>query len=346
MRTPKLRSWPATARVLAAGMLIALLGAPQVGCTTNPATGRRTLMLLSRAEEEQIGAEAAPQFTAEYGGRVESPVLSAYVAGIGRKMAAETEAYFPTLQWEFTLLNHEVVNAFALPGGKVFISRGLAERLTSEAQMAGVLGHEIGHVTAQHTNQRISNQLLFNVGLAVGAVVVDASGNDRAQEVGAYGIPALAIGGNLVLLKFGRDEELEADRLGMRYMSNVGYDPRGQLEVMQVLAGLSQGDRPPEFLSTHPYPERRVEQIQKLLASDYAATQGNANYKAYAAEYRAKFLNELAKIPPPPKQQGALPVSPTPVDVAQAGTWCALCAGPGPARGMLAAATMASAPSP
>jgi predicted Zn-dependent protease len=303
--------------------IAALAAAPFLsGCTTNPATGKSILSLLSPQQEAALGAEAAPQFTEQFGGAVENEALASYVRGIGEKMAKETESYFPDLPWEFTLLDSPVVNAFALPGGKVFFSRGLAEKLTTEAQMAGVMGHEIGHVTAQHGNQRISQAQIANISLAIGAVAVGVADESSAlHKYGQYGIPALAIGGNLVLLKYGRSQELEADRLGMRYMSSVGYDPKGQLEVMQVLASLSQGSSQPEFLSTHPDPEARVAQIQELLKTEYASTQGNDQFKEYKERYENQFLKVIRTLPPPPAPQetGA-------IDLSQPATWCLTCA--------------------
>lgn len=334
-------------RVLApVALLSASMLLPAGGCSTNAATGRSVLTLMSRDEEIRLGSEAAPQFTEEFGGRVASDALQQYVANIGRRMAAETESHNPTLPWEFTLLDSNVVNAFALPGGKVFITRGLARELTNEAQMAGVLGHEIGHVTAQHGNQRISSQLLFNAGLVVTAVVVSSSDNRTVRDVGAVGVPALAIGGNLVLLKYGRDEELEADALGMRYMTNVGYNPRGQLEVMQTLARLSGGgSRPPELLSTHPNPESRVERIHKALQDKYAFTQGNANYGFFADRYRKDFLAPLGTLPAP-KAQGVPRVHPAAdFALAPAQSWCGVCAArASSARAMLASAVIPALP--
>lgn len=327
-------------------LLSVLVLLPAGGCSTNAATGRSVLTLMSRDEEIRLGSEAAPQFTEEFGGRVTSDALQQYVAAIGRRMAAETESHNPTLPWEFTLLDSNVVNAFALPGGKVFITRGLAKELTNEAQMAGVLGHEIGHVTAQHGNQRISSQLLYNAGLVVTAVIVSSSDNRTVRDVGAVGVPALAIGGNLVLLKYGRDEELEADALGMRYMTNVGYNPRGQLEVMQTLARLSGGgSRPPEFLSTHPNPESRVERIQKALQDKYAFTQGNAGYGFFEERYRKDFLAPLGTLPPPKAHGGARVPGAGEVTLAPAAGWCGVCAARGAsARAMLASAAFASRP--
>ncbi len=299
------------------------------GCTKNAATGKNILTLgMSRDQEVSLGAQAAPEFTKEYGGKIDSARLQQYVTGIGQKLAKETETYNPTLPWEFTLLNTDVINAFALPGGKVFFTRGLAEKLTTEAQMAGVLGHEVGHVTAQHGAQRIASQTLFNAGVAVGAVVVESSGNQRVQKIGGYGIPALALGGNIVMLKFGREEELEADRLGVRYMSNVGYNPRGQLEVMQLLQNLSKGSKQPEFLSTHPDPAARVQQIEGLLKGQYAFTQNSPQYQDFKDRYKTEFLDVIAKLPPAPKQQGlAKPTSgnANEVVVADPTSWCAFC---------------------
>lgn len=314
--------WSRVAGLVLMGAVGAGVFLPAAGCQTNAATGKSSLMLLSREEEAQLGAEAAPQFTAEFGGKVESAELSSYVNEIGQKMAQHTESYFPTIEWEFTLLNSPVVNAFALPGGKVFFSRGLAEKLNNEAEMAGVLGHEIGHVTAQHGNQRISQQQIFNVGLAIGAVAVGVSDPDsKFHQIGQYGIPALAIGGNVVLLKYGRDQELEADRLGMRYMTKVGYDPKGQLQVMQLLQELSKGSSTPAILSTHPDPAARVQQIENLLGSEYASTQNNKDYQLYPERYQKNFLSVIKKLPPPPapKQTGML-------DLNHPESWCLTCA--------------------
>lgn len=296
------------------------------GCSKNAATGKTILTFgMSRTQEIALGAQAAPQFTQEYGGSVDSPALQTYVSDIGKKMAATTEASNPTLPWEFTLLNTDVVNAFALPGGKVFFTRGLAEKLTTEAQMAGVMGHEIGHVTAQHGTQRISQAGLTSAVVAGVAIGVGVSGNKDVQRYGALGVPALAVGGQLMLLKFGRDEELEADRLGVRYMANVGYNPRGQLEVMQVLQNLSKGNSTPAFLSTHPDPEARVTQIAELLNGEYAHTQNNPSFKDYKDRYKTEFLDVITKLPrpAPPKQSDA---GASTFDLANTSAWCLHCA--------------------
>jgi predicted Zn-dependent protease len=281
------------ARIMTAAAAALILAA----CTTNPATGRRFFSTLSPQQEAAIGAQAAPELTEEFGGKTPSPELQAYITEVGRKLAAQTEAYFPTLDWEFTLLDSPVVNAFALPGGKVFISRGLAEKLESEAELAGVLGHEVGHVSAQHTSQRMSQALGLNLALGVAGLAVGTSGQDSdLRRYGQYALPALAVGGNLYLLKFGRSEESEADYLGMRYMSKAGYNPRAQARVMEILKAEERRGRPPEFLSTHPLPESRIADIQKLLNSkEFADT---ANLPFYPERYQQRFLSVVRTLPP------------------------------------------------
>ena len=143
------------------------------GCTTNPATGAKSFTLLSWEEEKQMGAQAAAGLAEQFGGEVGDTISSDYVREVGQKLLTGIEPGVPDLDWEFTLLNDDLINAFALPGGKVYITRGLAEKLENEAEMAGVLGHEIGHVTARHGNQRISKQIGFNAVLGAAAVVGD-----------------------------------------------------------------------------------------------------------------------------------------------------------------------------
>lgn len=300
------------------------------GCTTNPATGKTILTMKSWDWEREVGAEAAPQFTEQFGGEVPNRQLQAYVTRIGESMTEVVEEGVPDLEWEFTLLNTDVINAFALPGGKVFFTRGLAERLDNEAQMAGVLGHEIGHVTARHGNQRISSQTLLNIGIAGAAIAVGVADSDSDfRKYGQLAVPALAIGGNVVLLSYGRNEELEADMLGMRYMSRCDqrYDPMAQRQVMAILAEAGGGSSTPEFLSTHPHPDSRIGQIDKLLATTYASTQNNKDYQLYAGRYKRQFLDVIARVPPPEgRQQGAIEGGQGTFALGNPVLWCAHCA--------------------
>ncbi|MGH7130393.1 MAG: M48 family metalloprotease [Phycisphaerales bacterium] len=275
--------------------VIALL--PLAACETNATTGRNQLVGLSRAQEIQIGEESKAQFTAESGGEVPDRQLDGYVDEIGRKLAAKTPADNPGLPWEFTLLNSNVINAFALPGGKVFISKGLADKMTNEAQMAGVLGHEIGHVCARHTSERVGQQQLVGVSAALGGVALGASG--ASAVVTQLGGLAINVGGTLIPLKFSRDQESEADSLGMRFMVACNYNPAAQSQVMQILQKEAASGGTPEFLATHPYPETRIERINKELATTYKYTQNNPQFQFYEVEYRTKYLKKAAMLPEP-----------------------------------------------
>lgn len=299
--------------------LLGLFMLALVGCTTNPATGKKSFTLYSWEWEKQAGASAAAGLAEQFGGEVDEVIASQYVRDVGMKLVTGIESGVPDLDWEFTLLNTEVINAFALPGGKVYFTRGLAEKLDSEAEMAGVLGHEIGHVTARHGNQRISKQIGFNVLLAGASVAVGTSSSDsKTRRYGQVAIPALAIGGNVVLLKYGRDDESEADMLGMRYMERAGYDPSGQLRVMEVLLESSSGARSPEWLSTHPHPESRIEDIRGYLVGQYASTQNNPAYVLKPEEYEQRMLLPMRDLPPPAKvEQTSLLETPA--------LWCGHC---------------------
>lgn len=281
-------------RSLAAAAL--LVGSTMLGaCTTNAATGRTQLNLLSRSEEIQIGQEAAPELIIAYGGRVPSDELQNYVTDIGMKLAAQTEGENPSLPWSFIFLNSDVINAFALPGGQVFITRGLVERMDNEAQLAGVLGHEIAHVTARHANNRLVRQAGLSIAAAIGGVVI---GNDEDLQLLVNG---LVTGAGVYALTFDRGQESESDQLGMRYMAQAGYDPSAQLEVMRILKDASSGPRQPEWLSTHPLPETRIDQIQRLLNEEFQAEASNPANQLYRDRFQNTMLQGLNALPPAPE---------------------------------------------
>jgi len=252
------------------------------GCRVNPSTGRSQLLLISSEDAIALGTESKAALVAEYGGEVDSSELRSYVALVGRSMAELTEADYPQLPWEFTVLDSDVINAFALPGGKVFASKGLLERLDNEAQLAGVLGHEVGHVTAAHAEERISHSLLV-AGIAIGATAAAGQSDEDWVRIGVPVIVGAA--GTGYLLSFNRDQEQEADEQGVKYMTAAGYDPHGMMEVLHVLADAGSGPRSPEFLSTHPYPETRMETVKALLDGPYHYTQGNPDFRKYRGRY-------------------------------------------------------------
>ena len=287
--------------------LLGILMLAPVGCSTSPVTGKQIFTLYSWEDEKEMGESAAAGLTDQFGGEVPAVIPNDYVRQVGMKLTTGVEEGIPDLDWEFTLLNTDVINAFALPGGKIYFTRGLAEKLSDEAEMAGVLGHEIGHVTARHGNQRISKQIGFNAVLVGSAVAVGVADSDSdVRRYGQVAVPGLAIGGNLVLLKYGRDDESEADMLGMRYMERAGYDPSGQLRVMQVLEAESSGGSSPEWLSTHPFPETRIDRIQTILREQYPEAGSSSFYVVNADAYKQKMLSPLSELPPAPKTESSL----------------------------------------
>ncbi len=274
------------------------------GCSVSPATGKRITTMYDWEWEKKVGAEGALGLAAQFGGEVDDEIPSQYVRQVGMKLVAGVEPGVPDLDWEFTLLNSDVINAFALPGGKIFFTRGLAEKLDSEAAMAGVLGHEIGHVTGRHGNQRMTKQFGFNAGIALGSLIVGTADSDsNVSKYGKIAIPSIAVGGNVLLLSYGRDHENEADMLGMRYMERAGYNPVGQLHVMEVLAAQAGGSGQIEWLATHPLPETRVNKIRQLLETEYAHTKNNSSYVMNKTTYKSQMLVPLSRMAPAPAPQ-------------------------------------------
>lgn len=226
----------------------------------NPVTGENQHISLTEKQEIALGLQAVAEMEQQYQGLYPDQKAQDLVDKIGFGVVKESDAGKTDWPFEFTLLaDSETVNAFALPGGQVFITYALFSHLQTEGQLAGVLGHEVGHVVARHGAQRIAKSELTQ-GLS-GAVAV-ASGDARASQVAAM----IA---QLVNLKYGRDDELQSDSLGVRFMSQAGYDPRAMISVMQILAQLTAGNRPPEFFSTHPNPENRIQAIQSAIQQAY-----------------------------------------------------------------------------
>jgi predicted Zn-dependent protease len=242
-----------------------------LACATNPATGKRQIMLVSEAQEIEMGRQADREVAGAFGIYPDERV-QAYVAGLGAALAAGSER--TNLPWTFRVVDDPTVNAFALPGGFIYVTRGLMTHLTSEAELVSVLGHEIGHVTARHSAAQISKSQLAMLGLGVGMIV--------RPELQQFGDLAQA-GMSLMFLKFGRDDERQADTLGLRYIGRQGYDPREMVEVFSILDRVSQqsGDgRLPAWLSTHPAPEDRAQRIQAAIA-----TEGGGGTKVERAAY-------------------------------------------------------------
>lgn len=226
------------------------------GCARNPATGHRELMLVSESQEIQMGQQYDKEVIASIG-LYPDPGLQSYVQDLGVKLAATSER--PKLPWTFRVVDDPAVNAFAIPGGFVYVTRGILAHMTSEAQLATVMGHEIGHVTARHTAAQISKQQIAGLGLAIGSIA--------SPQIERYaGLAGQAL--SLLFLKFSRDNENQADELGVRYSSRANYDSREMGSVMKLLDRITtqSGGRLPEWLATHPNPGNRLEHITTLIS--------------------------------------------------------------------------------
>lgn len=232
----------------------------------NPVTGENQYVSLTPEQEIALGLQAVPEMLQEYGGTESDAARSALVQKVGDRILATDTARSTDWQFQFRLLSDDqTVNAFALPGGQMFITDALLKKLQTEGQLAGVLAHEMVHVLARHGSQQIAKSQLTE-GL-IGAVAVAASNPNDPN--GASAAQVAQVVGQLVNLKYGRDDELQSDALGVRLMSEAGYDPRAMIQVQEILQQLSQEGRPPEFLSTHPDPGNRIQAIQQAIDQQF-----------------------------------------------------------------------------
>ena len=226
----------------------------------NPLTGEKQRVAMTPEQEIALGYKSAPEMAAQMGGLSRNEKARALVKQVGERLVAQSVASKSPYKFSFHVLaDQKTVNAFALPGGPVFITEGLLGLLKSEAELAGVLGHEIGHVIARHSSERLAKQQLTQ-GL-LGALVV-GSGDYTTAQIGQM------VGG-MINMKYGREDELESDALGIRVMAEGGYDPRALIRVMEVLAQASGPSRQPDFFSTHPAPENRSARIKEYIQKQF-----------------------------------------------------------------------------
>ena len=242
---PWLRCWPVAAALITLA-----------GCATNPVTGKRELSLIPQGQEIAMGQEGAKAAAQQMGIYADSGIQR-YVSSLGLAIAKSSER--PDLPWSYTVVDDPIVNAFALPGGPVFVSRGILTYMNSEAELVSVLGHETGHVTAKHSVSQMSKQQILQIGL-IGAMVL----KPELQQFGG----AASAGLGVLFLKFSRDDETQADGLGFRYMTNAGYQPTEMAEMFKTLQRLSGGEGSrgtPEWQSTHPDPGNRVSKTAERI---------------------------------------------------------------------------------
>ena len=231
----------------------------------NVVTGEKQRIQISPRQEVVLGIQSIEQIFRQHGGLYPNRSLQAYVDRVGENLIEKSSASKSPYPFKFHLLRDNVtINAFALPGGQIFITTALLTRLNSEAQLAGVLGHEIGHVVARHAAEHLAKQQL-------GIALVNAVGlatSDRPENGRQAAILAQAVN-EILTLKYSRDDELESDILGFRFMVEAGYNPIGLVEVMNILASAGSDSQLPEFFRTHPNPKNRIARLKQMIAKNY-----------------------------------------------------------------------------
>jgi len=262
---PRRRGFGCGARILLALAIVAFALFKYFSQTeVNPVTGEKQHIAMTAEQEVALGLESAPEMARQMGGEADpNDPQARVVAAVGQKLVRDSDASRSPYTFDFhLLLDSETMNAFALPGGQVFITSGLLRKLEDEAQLAGVLGHEIGHVVHRHGAEHMATgQLGQLLTMAAGVAATDEEGRGQRAAMVA------AMINQMMQLKYSRSDELEADRVGMDYMVQAGYDPSAMLGVMRILGEAAMGGRAPVMLSTHPYPEQREAEIERYLAA-------------------------------------------------------------------------------
>ncbi len=242
------------------GAVIALIavGGYFFNSSTNPVTGRTQHIAITPEQEVALGLQSAPEMAREFGGLSADRGATERVKLVGQKIVQALPNEAIPYPFDYHLLaDTKTVNAFALPGGQIFITEALFSRLETEGQLAGVLGHETGHVVARHSAAQMAKSSLTQ-GLVQAVGVASSDSVQGARTAAAVA----SMVGNFINMKYGREDELEADKLGLRFMHAAGYDPRSMIRVMEILKEASGGSSQPQFMSTHPDPGNRIQHIQ------------------------------------------------------------------------------------
>ncbi len=266
-------------------LLAVALIAVSAACATNPVTGKKQMSLLSEAEELAIGQQQDAEIRREMG-VYDDPELQRYINEIGQELARNSHR--PNLPWSFTIVDSPAINAFALPGGYIYLTRGILAYLDDESELAGVLGHEIGHVTARHAAQAYTRQAQANLGLTILSIFVPST--QPFADLGATGLSVL-------FLRNGREAEIEADRLGVEYESSAGYDPSGVPRFLATLARVNAiSERGvPNWLSTHPDPGSRVTKAEPVAGKFASAEAKKVNHDQYLERIQGMVFGDNPK---------------------------------------------------
>lgn len=263
---------------------IVLLASLAAACSVNPVTGKQELSLMSPEQEVALGSQQYGPSQQSQGGRyVVDPDLNVYINRVGQKLAAVSDR--PKLPYEFVVLNNGVPNAWALPGGKIAINRGLLVLLEDEAQLAAVLGHEIVHAAARHSAQQQTRGTLLNVGLMAAGVALAT----RDEQAAGLAMGALGVGAQAWQAQYGQSQELQSDEYGIKYMVAAGYDPQGAVELQQTFVKLSEGQQASwleSFFASHPPSQTRVERNRAIAAQYSGGVRNRAEYQRAIAQLK------------------------------------------------------------
>jgi len=247
------------------------------GCAINPITGEEQLMLVSEQQEIAIGRRYAPEVERQMGGRIANETLQYYIDSVGQRIARVSHR--PDSQYHFTALQDESVNAFALPAGYIFVTKGMLKQLSTEAQLAAILAHELAHVIARHSSAAMSREIGIEILLSAAT----------SEKTPGTVLTAADLTRQILGLQYSKKDEREADAGGLDYMFRAGYNPYGIVETMQMLQNQRQV-RPIEFFSTHPAPQNRIAYLTENIQANY---HGLAGLKVGRQEYRRAVLEQL-----------------------------------------------------
>lgn len=260
------------------GLLILVLSLCfNTGCAINPITGKEQLMLVSEQREIAIGRRYAPEVERQMGGRIANETLQYYIDSVGQRIARVSHR--PDSQYRFTALQDESVNAFALPGGYIFVTKGMLKQLSTEAQLAAILAHELAHVIARHSSAAMSREIGIEILLSAAT----------SEKTPGGVLTAADLTRQILGLQYSKTDEREADTGGLDYMFRAGYNPYGMVETMQMLQSQRQA-RPIEFFSTHPAPQNRIAYLTENIQVNY---HGPAGLKVGRQDYRMAVLEQL-----------------------------------------------------
>ncbi|MGA2172852.1 MAG: M48 family metallopeptidase [Sedimentisphaerales bacterium] len=258
------------------------------GCAANPITGEDELMFFPDQQDIAIGQQYAPEIEKELKGRVKDQTVQNYIDSVGQKIARISHR--PDFDYHFVAVNDKSINAVSLPGGYIFITKGILLKLKNEAQLAGILAHEIVHVVARDTSNMMSTQ--------IGMDVLFAAAMSQTSSQGA--LTAADLARQILSLSYSREDEKTADLGGMDYMVKAGYNPNAMVETMQMLEN-EQTDRQVEFFSTHPSPENRISYIRARIQTNYSNSV--AGTKVGQEDYEQFVLARIRNLPDPPAEK-------------------------------------------